>query len=32
MGKWINAQNIGKEEAEIIALWNAAHPDDPVEA
>jgi hypothetical protein len=27
-GKWINAENIGKTEAEIIALWNAAHPND----
>ena len=31
-GKWINAKNIGKSEAEIIALWNEAHPDDKVEA
>lgn len=30
-GKWINRENIGKSEAEIIALWNEAHPDDPVE-
>ena len=30
-GKWINAKNIGKSEAEIIALWNEAHPDDPIE-
>jgi hypothetical protein len=30
-GKWINAANIGKNEAEIIALWNTAHPDDPIE-
>ena len=30
-GKWINAENIGKSEAEIIALWNEAHPDDPIE-
>lgn len=27
-GKWRNAENIGKTEAEIIALWNAKHPDD----
>ena len=27
-GKWVNAQNIGKSEAEIIALWNTDHPDD----
>lgn len=31
-GKWLNAQNIGKEEADIVALWNAAHPDDLIEA
>ncbi len=29
-GRWKNAENIGKSEAEIIALWNAAHPEDPV--
>jgi len=29
--QWINADNIGKNEQEIIALWNEAHPDDPVE-
>ncbi|MBI5565679.1 MAG: hypothetical protein HY870_12365 [Chloroflexi bacterium] len=27
-GKWRNAQNIGKTEAEIVAMWNAAHPTD----
>ena len=27
-GKWRNAENIGKPEEEIIALWNAAHPTD----
>jgi hypothetical protein len=31
-GKWRNSQNIGKSEAEIIAQWNAAHPDNPIEA
>jgi hypothetical protein len=31
-GKWINAANIGKSEAELIALWNKAHPGDPIEA
>jgi hypothetical protein len=31
-GKWVNAQNIGKSEAEIIALWNAGHPEDLIEA
>jgi hypothetical protein len=30
-GAWRNAENIGKIEAEIIALWNAAHPDNPIE-
>jgi hypothetical protein len=29
--KWRNAANIGKSEAEIVALWNAAHPEDPIE-
>lgn len=28
---WVNAQNIGKSEEELIALWNEAHPDDPIE-
>jgi len=27
-GKWLNAENKGKSEVEIIALWNEAHPDD----
>ena len=27
-GKWVNAENIGKTEAEIIAMWNTAHPGD----
>src|SRR5512146_832957 len=30
-GRWKNAENIGKSEAEILALWNAAHPEDPIE-
>ena len=30
-GKWINAGNKGKSQEEIIAFWNAAHPDDLVE-
>jgi hypothetical protein len=29
-GTWINAGNIGKAQDEIVALWNADHPDDPV--
>jgi len=32
-GTWLNSQNIGKTEAEMIALWNEEHPEDliPVE-
>jgi hypothetical protein len=30
-GKWRNGVNIGKGEDEIVALWNEAHPDDPIE-
>jgi hypothetical protein len=30
-GKWRNAENIGKSEMEIIALWNEAFPEDPIE-
>jgi nucleoid DNA-binding protein len=29
-GKWLNAENIGKSEAEMVALWNEAHPEDPI--
>jgi hypothetical protein len=29
-GKWVNAENIGKTEAEMIELWNATHPEDPI--
>ena len=29
-GKWLNPGNINKTEAEIIALWNEEHPDDPI--
>jgi hypothetical protein len=31
-GKWRNAANIGKPEAEIVALWNQAHPNDLIVA
>jgi hypothetical protein len=31
LGKWRNAENIGKSEAEMIALWNEKHPDDPID-
>jgi hypothetical protein len=30
-GKWRNAENIGMSEAEIIALWSEAFPEDPIE-
>jgi hypothetical protein len=29
-GKWANSENIGKTEAEIIALWNSEHSEDPI--
>ena len=29
-GKVIRADNIGKTSEEIIALWNADHPEDPI--
>ena len=31
-GKWINGANIDKSEAEIMELWNKAHPSDLIEA
>ena len=32
-GKWLNSENIGKTEAELVAIWNEEHPDDqlPIE-
>jgi hypothetical protein len=30
-GRWRNADNIGKSEAEIIDQWNQAHPADLIE-
>lgn len=30
-GEILNRGNIGKTKAEIIALWNLLHPEDPVE-
>ncbi len=30
-GKWRNADNIGKTEAEIIVMWNNLHPGDQIE-
>jgi len=30
-GEIINARNIGKTGDELVALWDADHPDDPVE-
>ena len=29
--KILNKSNIGRSSEELIALWNADHPDDPVE-
>ncbi len=29
-GKWINAENIGKTEAELVVLWNKDHPEDQI--
>lgn len=29
-GEWINANNIGISEADMITLWNEIHPEDPV--
>lgn len=29
-GVWLNSANIGKTEAEMIALWNTLHPTDPI--
>lgn len=29
-GKIRNKKNIGKTAEEVVALWNAEHPDDPV--
>ena len=29
-GEWINGENIGLDGDEIVALWNEAHPEDPV--
>jgi len=31
-GQWVNAENIGISQEDVIALWNAAHPDDPIES
>lgn len=30
-GHWLHSENINKTEAEMIAVWNAEHPDDPIE-
>jgi len=29
-GTWVNSVNIGKTEAEMIAIWNENHPDDQI--
>ncbi len=28
--RWVNAEHIGKSEAEMVAIWNALYPDDPI--
>ena len=30
-GKWRNSENIGKSEMEIVAIWNEAYPEDPIQ-
>jgi hypothetical protein len=30
VGKIANSENIGKNAVDLVALWNADHPDDPV--
>jgi len=30
-GYIINAENIGENSDDLAAMWNEAHPDDPVE-
>ena len=30
-GTWLNSENIGKTEAEMIAIWNKAHPEDLID-
>lgn len=30
-GRFTNAENVGKGQEELVAMWNEAHPDDPVE-
>lgn len=29
-GEIVNRENIGKSSSDLAALWNAAHPDDPI--
>jgi hypothetical protein len=29
-GRILNAGNIGKSSADLVAMWEKAHPDDPV--
>jgi len=31
-GRITNPENIGKSAADLVALWNTDHPEDPVEA
>ncbi len=29
-GTWVNSANIGRSEAEMVAIWNENHPDDQI--
>jgi hypothetical protein len=31
-GKWLNRDNIGKDETAIMSQWNTDHPDDLIES
>lgn len=31
-GKIIHSENIGKKSDDLVKIWNAEHPDDPVES
>ena len=30
-GKWVNAEHIGKSEADLVQLWNEDHPQDQID-
>jgi hypothetical protein len=29
-GKWLNSDNVGKTEAELVAIWNLEHPNNQI--